>query len=449
MRRNALILLVTALVAAACGGGSDDAESDSAPATPAPAATNAAASENADDDALDESTGDTDQSGPAGAGAGDAASNAANSDEDTPAPAVGDSVDGVELSAAPGWNALAIGEGVKPVLALDDDEQPGIAYLLEDFDGFIAFADAASEWEPVTVTEGYFYGPIGLDFTPDGAAVIAYHDHQADSFDQALGDLTVATEVDDGWQVEAIEDEGHDGWDSTVVIAEDGIVRAAGIDPQQFERQSGVEYFELGPDGWDVTEIGSGPIAYEFNVGLAVGADREPAVTYYDNNTETLQYAVRSAGAWTIETVDADGSVGRYSSLVFDSAGDPHVSYVDLTGPTTATVRYATRTGGDWVIEDVTDLDAILPGFTGARRVTHIAIGADDTPHIVFGDESTVGYGVRGEAGWELEPVVAAGDARLGQLVTFALASDGTPHVALFEVTSSNPLNGTVVYLTR
>ncbi len=367
---------------------------------------------------------------------------------DATEPPTGPAVAVLGFDVAEGWTATVIGEGVKPVLALDPAGMPGVAYLLEDLQGFIAYASLASDWQTETVTEGYFYGPIGLAYTPDGIPYIAYHDHQETSFVQDLGDLTIAFRNETNWQVEAVNDDGHDGWDSTIAIGVDGIVRAAGIDPQQFDRQSGVEYVELTAGGWEVTEIGSGPIAYEYNVSLAIGPDGEPGLTYYDNNAQTLQYATRNGDSWVIETVDDSGDVGRYSSLAYDSLGNPHITYVDLTGATTATVRYATQVGRAWEIADVTQLTAVLPGFTGARRITQVAIDGDDRPHIVYGDESIVGYARRDGAAWTTETVAEAGELRLGQLVSFALTQDGRPHLAMFEVTNSNPLNGTVAYLT-
>lgn len=414
--RTAVLLTVVTLVAVACSG-TDDVPSEPASDGPTTVA------------ALDSST---------------VATTSGDATEAPTAPAVG----GLKFGVAEGWTATVIGEGVKPVLALDPAGMPGVAYLLEDLQGFIAYASLADGWEIETVTEGYFYGPIGLAYTPRGIPYIAYHDHQETSFVQDLGDLTVAFRNENAWQVEAVNDDGHDGWDSTIAIGIDGVVRAAGIDPQQFDRQSGVEYFELTAGGWEVTEIGSGPIAYEYNVSLAIAPDGEPGLTYYDNNAQTLRYATRNGDSWAIETVDDSGDVGRYSSLAYDSLGNPHISYVDLTGATTATVRYATRVDEAWEIVDVTQLTAVLPGFTGARRITQVAIDGDDRPHIVYGDESMVGYARHDGPAWTTETVAAAGELRLGQLVSFALSPDGRPHLAIFEVTNSNPLNGTVAYLT-
>ncbi len=182
----------------------------------------------------------------------------------------------------------------------------------------MSFASGAEGWSEERIVEGYFYGPIGLDFDPDGLPHVVYHDHQADTFESHLGDLTHAVEANDSWTAGAAEDDSHDGWDSTLAIGGDGIVRAAGIDPQQFGSQDGVEYYELGAAGWSVTAIGSGPIEYEWNVALAVSSADQVGLSYFDNNSADLIFASLADGVWQLETVDAAGDVGRFSSLVFD-----------------------------------------------------------------------------------------------------------------------------------
>ncbi len=371
-------------------------------------------------------------------------------DATTAAPVAGGPVEGnLTFTIAEGYTSTAIADGVKPDLELAPDGTPGITYLLEDLEGFIEYADAASDWTPQRVVDGYLYGPIGLAYTPEGEPRIAYHDHQDTSFNQDLGDLTYATPTDGTWTVESINDDGHDGWDSTIAIGPDGVVRAAGIDPEQFGSTVGVEYYELGGGAWTVTEIGSGPVAYEFNVSLAVDPDGNPALTYYDTTNTELKYATRTDGIWSIETVDSDGDVGRYSSLTFDSAGTPHISYLRLDTPTTGRVRYATLDGGAWTTSDVATLDDLRTGFTGTRRNTAIAVDQSGVPHVVYSDESVVKRAVASGDTWETSTVVSAGNRALGQLVSFRLGDDGTLHLAIFEVTQESPLAGVVAYITE
>ncbi len=421
--RFPILLASISLIAAACGAGSDDSsDAASGSVTTGPSTTEASAPP--DGPTTSAASGSASQEDPEDAG-------------------------DLALTVADGYTATAIGQGIKPDLELAPDGTPGIAFLAEDIMGTIGYASAGSGWSTETVAEGYFYGPIGLAYTPDGQPQIAYHDHQDTSFQQDKGDLTVASGGDAGWAIEALASEGHDGWDSTIVIGPDGVLRAAGIDPQQFDRTPGVEYYELQDGAWQVTEIGSGPIAYEFNVSLAVDPDGNPALSYFDNNNQDLKYAYRQDGTWTIETVDSDGDVGRYSSLAFDSSGNPHISYLRIDGAADATVRYANNAGSGWSATDVDTLADLETGFTGARRVTAIAVDADQAPRIVYSDRSVVKVATQGGGGWDTSTILTAGELPLGQLVSFRLGSDGTVHLAVFEVTSTNPLSGNIAYITN
>lgn len=416
--RGLILLAVLALVAAACSNDDESASNESSTPTSTATASDPAAPTT--------STADTTTQG-----------------------AMDGIVEGdLTFTLVGGFSARSIGEGVKPDVALAPDGTPGITYLLEDLSGFIAYADAASGWTPDQVVEGYFYGPIGLAYAPDRVPHIGYHDHQDTKFLEDKGDLTVARRDGTSWTIEAARDDGHDGWDSTIVIGPDGVVRAAGIDPEQFESTDGVEYYELVDGKWDVTAIGSGPVAYEFNVSLAVDPNGNPALTYYDTTETDLKYASRQDGTWSIETVDTGGDVGRYSSLAFDSTGNPHISYLRLEDTTTATVRYGTRTGGTWTTADVGSLTDLRIGFTGARRVTAVAVGPDDQPTVAYSDESVVKLATSDGSAWSQMTLVEAGDRPLGQLVSLQLSADGIPHLAIFEVTNESPLTGVVAYIT-
>jgi hypothetical protein len=388
----------------------------------------------------------TDDSGATDAGGATPASSAAPDAGAETSPPTGQT--DPTAAAADGWVTTVIGDGTKPSLALDRDGRPAIAFLFEDIpEGFVAYADSSDGWAVDLLVEGYFYGPIGLDFGPDNQPNIAYHDHQADSFDQTLGDLTHAVRGTDGWTIEAATSEGHDGWDSTIRVGDDGIVRAAGVDPAQFGRVEGVEYYELVDGVWRVEEIGSGPTEYEWNVDLQVAPDGTVGLTYFATDTQDLIFARRSAaGDWGLEPVATDGDVGRFSSFAFDEAGSVHISYWNAD---TSEVVYATNVSGSWEHTPVAELGGVRIGFEGARRITSLDLDPDGNPVVAYADTSGVWLARPGTDGtWASGPVATAGDRPLGQLVSMEVDDAGTPHVAFFEVTGNGPLSGRIVYAT-
>lgn len=416
--RLAAAVATGALLAAACGGGSDP------PPVTAPGEEPVGVPDDADD------------------GPDDAPDDVA----DPPTP---NGLD-VAATAASGWSVTGVDTGIKPEVALDAAGVPAVAYLFENLpEGYVRFAAATDDWAHETVAEGYFYGPLDLAFDPDGRPNLVWHDHQDTSFRPELGNLAYAVRDAGGWQALVGEDDGHDGWDSTIAIAPDGTVHAAGVDPSQFGRQDGVEHYLLDGDEFVVTSIGSGPIQYEWNVSLAIGPDARPAMSYFNDRDESLVYASFDGSDWALETVTSAGDVGRFSSLAFDAEGRPHVTFLEVTGQLTGTVHYAVRDGGEWVVEAIAELSDVSTGMFGARRVTAVAIGPDGTPRAAFTDRSGLWYAVRGEGGWEVEEVLQAGDRPLGQQVSLAVDAAGTPHLATYEVTSLQPpLEGVILYAT-
>ena len=376
----------------------------------------------------------------------------------TPDAPEGDGGDGggatLTAAVAEGWTATALGDGIKPALALDGAGAPAAVWLSEEVEGgFVDFASSTDGWAVEQVAEGYFYGPIDIAFDDQDRPNVVWHDHEDVAFDQEKGNLAYGLRDGDAWAIEPADDDGHDGWDSTLVVGEDGTVLAAGVDPAQFGRSDGVEFYERAADGtWTVTPVGSGPIDYEFNVALATSPGGNPALSWFDTEEADLTYAERIDGEWQQETVATEGDVGRYSSLAFDSQGRPHLSFFEAsdTDPAGGRVLHAVRADGQWTIEEVGTLDDFEPGMSGARRNSAIAIGPGDQVQVAFTDKAALQLATRGDSGWATEEVLAAGDRPLGQQVSFELGDDGTPHLATYEVTgaASGGLTGVIAYLT-
>lgn len=367
-------------------------------------------------------------------------------DEETPAanpaPASGN------LTAADGWELTSLGEGIKPALAVNANGQPAVAYLTENLAGGIFYSAASNGWTTTTIAEGYFYGPIDVAFDPGGAANIVYHDHQAPTFQPDQGDLVLAIDNGDGWAFSASDDDGHDGWDSTITFGPNGELWAAGIEPIDFRSEEGVEFYEFDGSSWAVESIGGPPITYQFNVSLAASANGEPVLTYYDDNNDQLHIATRTADGWTDEAITEPGGGGMFSSLVIDDGGTRHVTFYAATGANRGTVHYAADDGSGWATDTLAELDDVQVAMTGARRFTSLQLDADGSPVVAFTDRSAVWVATLAGDGWEISEVLTPGANPLGQQVQ--LVVDGsTWHLATFEATSVSPLEGDILYLSR
>jgi len=375
-----------------------------------------------------------------------ASSNTADETSSTSSPTTDRNSEELTFSVAEGWVARLLGPGVKPAVALDPTGAAGVTWLFEKVgEGFIAFAESSDEWEVRILREGYFYGPIGLAYSPDGTPNIVVHDHQADNFDPDLGDLVRLFWDGSTWVEDIAANLGHDGWDATVAVGADGVIHAAGVDPAQFGRTEGVEYYRNDGSGWTVTEIGSGPIPYQYNVALALDSSGLPAVTYYDDTDQDLIYASLDNGSWSLEPAATEGNVGKYSSLAYDSEGRPAATFFRQTGSTEGEIVFASRDEDGWTLETIGGLDAFSEN--NARRNSSLAFDSKGRAHVAFSDTEGVWYGVRGDSDWDVIQIVEA-SLPLGQLVSLVLDSDDRPHLGIYEVTQSQPLDGRVAYIT-
>ena len=153
--------------------------------------------------------------------------------------------------------------GIKPALALANDGTPHVGHMLEnDVGGGVKHAQTSpGRWDISIVAEGYVYGPLDIDLTPSEMPVIVYHDHQDTGVVLLeLGEVIYASQNEDQtWRLNPLDDPGHDGWDSRLVIGGDGVGYVVAVDPKQFIG-SGIEFYRVEPDrSYVVEQIGSGP----------------------------------------------------------------------------------------------------------------------------------------------------------------------------------------------
>jgi hypothetical protein len=340
--------------------------------------------------------------------------------------------------------------GIKPALALDAENRPHIAYMVESEHGYVKYArlDGAA-WQIRIAAEGYFYGPPAIAVSPEGQPHIVWHDHQATDYVPELGDAVRATFRDDTWFVSTIEHPGHDGWDNSIALDQQGKAHTASIDPSQFDSPDGVEYAHF-DRVWQVESLGTGPISYEFGTAIDINNQNQPAITYHDDESGSLVYAWRSAeGLWTLETVDDQGISGKFSALAFDADGRPHISYFGELSATSGEVRYAYLDGEAWQIEVVDTIADVKQGPVGARHLTWIRIDGQGQPHIAYNDQRVLKYGWRTAEGWQIETVAEAGEFPFGQLVVFDLDTQDSPHLAYTVFLNPNIPTGVIRYATR
>ena len=352
-----------------------------------------------------------------------------------------------EATATPGtgftWVIDTVDDnGAKPSLAVDGDGVPHIAYLLEAMPGFVKHAVlGGADWDITTVSTGYLYGPLDIQLSKQGVPQISWHSH--DEEDAAYGVL-----VDGQWQVQFIKHPGHDGWDNNLAIDSAGRPHISSIDPVQFGGQSGVEYATFDGSSWTVEEVGSGPIPYEFGTFLALDSQEKPHVVWFDSGDEDLKYALKDGGSWQIYTVDSQGDVGRFPSLVIDSQDNPAISYFESTGGSTGYVKVARWDGSQWDIQRVDKLEDVALGHFGARKISSLVLDADDNPIVAYSDEKAVKLAILDGSQWVTDTIKTADGDPLGQQVSMAIDGNGLLHLTFADVTRKGGpgVKGSILY---
>ena len=164
------------------------------------------------------------------------------------------------------------------------------------------------------------------------------------------------------------------------------------------------------------------------NTSLALDAQGNPRISYYDFTNGDLKYATRNGGVWTLETVDATGDVGRHTSLALDAQGNPRISYHDITN---VDLKYASKSGGIWTLETV---DAL--GNVG--QFASLALDAQGNPRISYYDVTNgdLKYASKGGGIWTLETVDTNGN--VGQYTSLTLDAQGNPRISYWDATNGD-----------
>ena len=341
------------------------------------------------------------------------------------------------------WELSVVDDNeAKPSLALDPGGTPHIAYILEAMPGFVNHGVLGSDaWDISTVSTGYFYGPLDIQVDETGMPHIAWHNHDEEN-------EAYAAFVDGEWVVHDIDHPGHDGWDNSLALDSNGHPHTASIDPIQFGSQSGVEYATLDGGRWRVEEVGSGPVPYEFGTRIVLDAQDRPHVVWFDASAKELKYTIRDEGVWQISTVDSEGDVGRFPSLVLDQQGNPTVSYYEAVGRDVGYIKLARWDGQQWDVQRIDELEEVFLGHFGARKTSSLVLDQDDNPIVAYSDEQVIKLAWWDGSQWNLEMVLTAGNLPLGQQVSLAIDDTGVLHLTFADVSRKGGpgVKGTVMY---
>jgi len=179
---------------------------------------------------------------------------------------------------------------------------------------------------------------------------------------------------------------------------------------------------------WSIETVDSEGSVGKYN-SIAVDSEGNPHISYYDYTNNYLKYAKWTGSEWTIQTVDSTGYgyIGDYNSIAVDSADNPHISYLDwLNGD----LKYAKWTGSEWTIQTVDST-----GYVG--EYTSIAVDSEDNPHISYYDDTNnyLKYAKWTGSTWTIQIVDSAGYGNMNVYTSIAVDSADNPHISYYDVT--------------
>ncbi|MCS7298668.1 MAG: hypothetical protein RMJ37_01745 [Spirochaetia bacterium] len=132
-------------------------------------------------------------------------------------------------------------------------------------------------------------------------------------------------------------------------------------------------------DNW-FEEIVDSTSGSGFNLSSFVDSDNNIHLAYYNFNSKNLFYAFRKnqSDRWIIEVVDKDVDSGRYPSIFVDNFNRIHISYTYINERwDDEDLRYAIKEGREWKIFTLDNQDK-------AGRYTSIVVDERGVPHISY-----------------------------------------------------------------
>ena len=148
---------------------------------------------------------------------------------------------------------------------------------------------------------------------------------------------------------------------------------------------------------------------------IALDANNNPHIAYYDYTNNNLKYAKWTGSSWSIQTVDSTGYVGTYTSIAIDSANNPHISYYG------GGLKYAKWTGSAWSIQMVDSLGG---------SYNAIAVDSYDNPHISYkgGYNDIQKYAKWTGSAWLVQSIASTWNTA----TSIAIDSSNNPHISYF-----------------
>lgn len=226
---------------------------------------------------------------------------------------------------------------------VDRNEKSHISYYDAGDHSLKYASNLSGAWVMETVDDGGALGNVGrsssIAVDSRGRVHIGY-------YDMANGDLKYAVKDGSGWRISTIDEAGDVGWHSSIAIdSGDGIHIGYGDAGNGVLKYAGM----TGAGSWQTVTVDS---AGYLRGAIALAADSAGAlhISYYamESGAAALRYATNASGSWVRETVGRPGialeNAGRFTAIAVDAERNPHIGYYDVAN---GDLKYAGRVNPD------------------------------------------------------------------------------------------------------
>jgi len=202
--------------------------------------------------------------------------------------------------------------------------------------------DQTGDWTKVWVGGNTFYTSIAVD--ANGDPVISSYDWVNDQLNFAICDLSASTngncDQPGDWTTVTVDAEGDVGWWTSIAVDANGDPVISYRDGTNRDLKFAICDLSASTNGncdqpgdWSkVTVDAAGYVGYHSS--MAVDANGDPMISYYDGTNGDLKFAIcdlsastngncDQPGDWTKVTVDAAGNVGGTRPWRWTPAGTP------------------------------------------------------------------------------------------------------------------------------
>jgi len=291
---------------------------------------------------------------------------------------------------------------------------------------------------PITTTDG---SHTSLAIDDQGQAHLVYWDNRQTEKRQ----LVYAQRTGQGWQMENLV--ATQGDQVAIALTSDGSPLIAYFDfevPLATQPSSAAPQLRLARrvnGGWEMESVTtqSADFLASFASGdlcLALAADDQPVITYFDN--DALKLARRQGSDWEITTIATGHGAGFFHDLALDDQGQPVIAYHHLGRQQLRLIHWIEGTMQDDLIDETPN----------SGEYVSLVLDENNQPQLCCWQAAGLAYftrannseegpaGAENETGpaWRLESVEAAqGHQGLGLYCQLTLDGQGVPLVAYYD----------------